>query len=231
MLEANVYAARVSGPGWHHIRPCIKALIGKSGTPSLNRAIILMLPCLDWDDEWADETTVTWWAAAALVLPYTEEVGQSVVDVLLQIASCRSLRPHIPIDIWVWLKKQPSLPPWSKGRFRAIDSDAIDHIRGLGDIEILKSYFLVVWSEWETLAFTGHLERAEVSIREDFGGIEMRDHRKDLIEQVHHILWELDQGFAYLKLRWPDSPERWMGLAKESCKKLEEVLQEVDMGQ
>ena len=230
MLEANVYAARVSGRGWHHTRPCIKALIGKSGTPSLNRAIILMLPCLDWDDEWADETTVTWWAAAALALPYTEEVGQSVVDVMLQIAFRRSLRPHIPIDIWVWLKKRPSLPPWSKGRRKAIYSDAIDHIRGLGDIEILKSFFFVVWSEWRCLS-DYPLERAEVLIREDFGGIEMRDHRKDLIERVHHILGELDQGLAYLKLQWPDYYEYSMGRAKESYKRLERVLLEVDAGQ
>ena len=229
MLEANVYAARVSGRGWH-IRPCIKALIGKSGTPSLNRAIILMLPCLDWDDEWADETTVTWWAAAALALPYTEEVGQSVVDVMLQIASCGSLRPHIPIDIWVWLKKRPSLPPWSLGRFNAVYSDAIDHIRGLGDIEILKSYFLVVWSEWRDLS-NDHLERAEVLIREDFGGIEMGDHRKDLIERVHHILGELGQGFAYLKLRLPSYYLGHVEPTMKLYKRLERVLLEVDAGQ
>ena len=230
MLEANVYAARVSGRVWH-IRPCIKALIGKSGTPSLNRAIILMLPCLDWNDRWADETTVTWWAAAALTLPYTEEVGQSVVDVMLQIASRESLRSHIPIEIWVWLKKRPSLPPWSKGRRGAIYSDAINHIRGLGDIEILKSYFLVVWSEWEYLGFTDHLERAEVLIREDFGGIEMRDDRKDLIERVHHILGELDKGPAYLKLQWPDHNEGSTSLVKWSYKSLGKVLLEVDADQ
>ena len=230
MLEANVYAARVSGRGWRHIRPCIKAFIGKSGSPSLNRAFILMLPCLDWANEWANETTVTWWAAAALALPYTEEVGQSVVDVMLQIASCRSLRPHIPIDIWVWLKKRPSLPPWSLGRVRANYLDAIDQIRGLGDIEILKSYFLVVWSEWRHLSIA-HLARTQVSIREDFGGIEMRDHRKDLIKRVHHILGELNQGLAYLNVRWLDYRERHVRRAKESYKRLEKVLLEVDADQ
>ena len=230
MLEANVYAARVSGPGWHHIRPCIKALIGKSGTPSLNRAIILILPCLDWADWWTDGATVTWWAAAALALPYTEEVGQSVVDMMLQFASSRFLRPHIPIDIWVWLKKRPSLPPWSKGLSRATYSDAIDHIRGLGDIEILKSFFFVVWSEWRCLS-DYHLERAEVLIREDFGGIEMRDHRKDLIEQVHHILGELGKGAKYLKLRWPDYYQGHIWFVRGSYRQLEEVLQETDKNQ
>ena len=230
MLEANVYAARVSGCGWRHIQPYIKALIGKSGTPSLNRAIILMSPCLYWDDKRADETTVTCWAAAALALPYTEDVGQCVVDVMLQISCCRSLRPHIPIDIWAWLKKRPSLPPWSMGCFRAMYPDTINHIRGLGDIEILKSYFLVVWSEWQDLS-NGHLERAEVLIREDFGGIEMQDHRKDLIERVHHILGELDQGLAYLNVRWPYYRQRDVMCAKESYKRLEKVLLEVDVGQ
>ena len=229
MLKANVYAARVSGHRWRYIQPYIKALIGKSGTPSLNRAIILMSPCLYWGER-ADETTVTWWAAAALALPYTEEVGQSVVDVMLQIASRRSVRPHIPIDIWVWLKKRPSLPPWSLGRFRAIYSDAIYHIRGLGDIEILKSYFLVVWSEWVYL-YNDHLERMEVSIREDFGGIEMRDHRKDLIERVHHILGELGQGVAYLKLRLPSYYLGRVEPTMKSYKRLERVLLEVDAGQ
>ena len=85
------------------------------------------------------------------------------------------------------------------------------------------------WSEW-VYFYNHHLERTEVSIREDFGGIEMRDHRKDLIERVHHILGELDKGFAYLKPWWPGYPEYWMWRAKESYKKLEEVLQEVDMG-
>ena len=230
MLEANVYAASVSGRGWHYIQPCIKGLIGKSGTPSLNRAIILMLPCLDWNDEWADETTVTWWAAAALALPYTEEVGQSVVDVMLQIASRRSLRPHIPIEIWVWLKKRPSLPPWSLGRSRANCWDPIDHIRGLGDIEILKSYFLVVWSEWVYL-YNDHLERMEVSIREDFGGIEVQDHRKDLIERVHHILGELNKGPAHLKLQWPDYCGNFMSFTKRSYERLERVLLQVEAGQ
>ena len=159
-----------------------------------------------------------------------EEVGQSVVDVMLQIASCRSLRPHVPIDIWVWLKRQPSLPPWSRGRPRAIYSDVIDHIRGLGDIEILKSYFLVVWSEWEYLSYD-HLEREEVLIQEDFGGIEMQYHRKDLIERLHHILGELDRGLAYLKLQWPDYHEGNMKQARYSYKRLQEVLLAVDMGQ
>ena len=70
----------------------------------------------------------------------------------------------------------------------------------------------------------------------------MGNHRKDLIERVHHILGELDQGPAYPKLQWPDynkvfgeqGPYYWDDLtrrAMESYKRLERVLLEVDAGQ
>lgn len=100
--------------------------------------------------------------------PYSEEVGRSVIDALLQIASEDSLRPHIPVGVWVWLKRQPYLPPVCAGWYLGTSSDIVHHIRGLGDIEILKSYFLLVWSEWDYPDEDGFAE-TQVSIKEDFG--------------------------------------------------------------
>lgn len=45
------------------------------------------------------------WATAALEVPYTEEVGQSTVSALLQIASINSLQAYIPLNLWSLLRK------------------------------------------------------------------------------------------------------------------------------
>jgi hypothetical protein len=95
--------------------------------------------------------TVTRWGAAALAVPYTEEVGQSVVDALLQIASVDLLRPYIPIELWAWLKKGPTLPPACQGRSFGTAPEVVRLICQLGDTETLKAYFLLVWSEWDRL--------------------------------------------------------------------------------
>ena len=57
------------------------------------------------------EHMISQWAAAISAVPYTEEVGQSVVHTLLSMGDPQILLPHIPIDIWALLEKQPSLPP------------------------------------------------------------------------------------------------------------------------
>jgi len=51
------------------------------------------------------------WMAAASVLPYTGDIGQSVVDTLLQMAADCDLLPHIPVLAWDWLKRRPRLRP------------------------------------------------------------------------------------------------------------------------
>jgi hypothetical protein len=94
---------------------------------------------------------VAGWAVAASAVPYTEEAGQSVVDILLHIASVDSLRPHIPTGIWTWLNKRPSLPPKCVGRSRGSSGDVVRQVRALRDTEILKSYLLLVLSEWDCI--------------------------------------------------------------------------------
>ena len=65
--------------------------------------VTFMSPHVPWDDKLHDGDTVARWAAAALTVPYTEEVECSVVNALLQIVSIDSLRPHLPTDLWTWL--------------------------------------------------------------------------------------------------------------------------------
>ena len=109
---------------------------------------------------------------------------------MLQIASIDDLRPHIPIDLWAWLKKEPSLPPICLGRSRGAERNVIRHVRGLGDPDLLKSYFLLVWSEWDTLSESG-LEEMKDSIAEDLGGIFMQHHRWDLTRRLYFVFGAL----------------------------------------
>ena len=221
MINAILHVASNSTCGgitWHRIGPYITTLFHESSPPYLNRVITLVAPSVPWGDSAYTRNAVARWASAVLATPYSEVVGQYVVDALLQITYKDALRQEIPIDIWAWLKRRPSLPPVCRGRELGATSGVVRHIRGLGDIEILKSYFLLVWSEWNTLSSDG-LTQMTITIREEFYGIAMRRHRKDLIKHLDHILKRLDQGV-------PDS-ERRSGGADEYDKRQYERLREV----
>ena len=168
------------------------------------------------------------WAAAALVVVDTEEVSQYVVDTLLQIASICSLRPHIPIGIWVWLKKRPSLPPVCLGRRCGTTPDTIRYVRGLGDVEILKSYLLLVWSQWDDLCIGG-LDEMETAIREEFGGIWVRGHRKDPYGRLEYVLERLGLGLEYLGQHNPQVKQYRIEAARGQYGRLKQVLRDVDM--
>ena len=231
MLDAVLDALRASNllrPIWDHAQPYLRSLLSRPNHPPLHRAIILTSPYIDWDSELCDEIMVSrWvrWVAATSAAAYTEAVGQSVVDTLLQIARVDHLRPHIPIDIWTWLKKRPSLPPVCWGRRWGTTFDIVHQIRGLGDIEILKSYFLLVWSEWNFVHDSG-LNEMEIAISEDFGGIEMWCHREDLIERLDYILGQFEQGWEFIRRCNPSMNEIRVQIAKVDYMKLEEVLLE-----
>jgi len=194
-----------------------------------NRVMTLMSPYIPWE-LWSDkDTLVTQWAAAALAAPYTEETGQSVVDTLLQIVSNESLTPYIPVDIWVWLKKQPLLPPICRGRSMGTSGHVVRRVRELGDVEILESYLLLVWSEWDYIHMGGFAEMSR-SIREDLGGIGMGPHREVLIKRLDHILGQLDRGLRHLKQQNTTLDEENIVTAKRQYRRLKEVLLEVDRG-
>jgi len=162
------------------------ALFDESSTPSLDRVITLVSPYLDWDNHHFNQNMVTRWSTAALAVPYTEEVGQSVVYTLLQIASVDALRQHIPVSVWSWSRNRTFLPPvWVGGYIRT--AKVVHQIRALGNIEILKSYLLLIWLEWKYLDNSAVTEM-RTAIREVFNGAGMEDHRKDLIGRLNHVL-------------------------------------------
>ena len=236
MADAFLRVSRASNSNhrefmWRHVGPYIVPLVGKPTTPSLDSIIILASHRVPWNNKRVNKDTVARWAAATSAIPYTEEVGQSVVDALLQIASVDSLRPHIPIGIWAWLKRRPSPPPECSGLWKGIIEDVVCHVRTLGDIEILKSYFLFVWSEWYPIKYPwqdGSLQEMLTSIQKDFSGIGMGHHRKELINRLDHILGQLDLGLEHLKLRKPTLQDGNVRVAKEQYRELKKLLLEVD---
>lgn len=207
---------------------CVEStLFAESSSPSLNRTIALVAPYLTWTNKFCNQSTVDRWAAAVSTVTYTEEVGQSVVDVLLQIASDGSLRPYIADDVWAILKKQVSLPPACRGRLLGTGLDVLLHIRGRRDIDTLKSYYLLIWSEWDSLS-DSVIGEMETSIKQDFGGVGMWGHREDLMERLDHILAQLDRKSRSLDQDKLGIGEGGIKQAKERYTKLRDVLLRVN---
>jgi hypothetical protein len=203
---------------WHHVVLYISRLFEKRSSTSLNRIIVLISPYAPWNGALNNRVAVARWAAASSAIPYTEEVGQSVVDALLQIAYIELLLPHIPDYMWGWLKRRPSLPPICHGLIVGLRAVTVGHIRRLGDIDILKSYFLLVWTDMLILQ-PSHIHEVEDSIREEFGRIGMEHHRKDLVERLDHVLGQLDR-------RWVETP--WVREAKAQYTRFKYLLLEAD---
>ena len=227
MIDALLGSARASGSTmhpWYAIRPFIPALLNRASP----RTVVLMSPYLPWHQELRDENMVAKWAVAASEIPETEEVVQSVVDTLLHIASVDSLRRQIPVDTWEWLNKRPSLPPVCFGRSVGSKRNVVRRVRGLGNTEILKSYFLLAWSEWDIVFDRSGWTEMRASILGDLGGIELGHHRKDLVERLNHVIEQLDRGSGYLQQHKPEIDEDYVQRAKSQYKELKELLLEVD---
>ena len=210
---------------WPHIKTHITSLLDKSIPPSLNRVIISTLPYIGRDVYANPATVVSSWIAAASAVPYSE-VDQNMTQALLMVSCNDDMRPHIPVNVWAWLNKRQFLPPTSRGRSLASWDHVVRHIRKLGDIEILKSYFFLVWSEWQTHS-NHRLTEMEMSIREDFGGILMQGHRGDLIRRLDFIHGELDRGLDHFRQYW------WVNRGdlqhrKEQYRRLKDALLVVD---
>lgn len=229
MVNTIFRIARASRICWFvdPIGPYITTLFEKPSSPFLDWVITLASPHIDWESIVSGGNTVVRWAAAASAVPITEEVSQSVVDTLLQIASIYSLRQHIPIGIWAYLKRRPTLPPVCLGRSRGTTPDTVRHVRGLGDFEILKSYFLLVWSEWDDLCIDG-LNEMEISIEEDFSGIWMWDHQEDMLNRLDYVLERLCLGLECLEQHNPQVMEYRIEAAQGQYGKLKEALLRVD---
>jgi len=213
---------------WRCIRPLIATLLNKESHVSLKQAVILASPHLRWRDFLNNKEFVKLLVAAASAVPYTEEVGMSVVDTLLQIASNDSLRSSIPLDVWSWLNERPSLPATCWGRYLGSHQNVVRTIRRLEDVETLKSFLLLVWSEWDGL-YSESLEEIGFSIREDLSEIEMWRHREDLLRHLDRILGQLDLGTEHLRQHDPDINEGDIQRRKDQYGILREVLLEVEM--
>jgi len=226
MMDALLGVVRVPNVGEFMAEP-IATLLREAGPDFPNRVMTLMSPHADWLYLGRNANTVTRWAEAALAVSYSEEVGQSVIDALLQIARNKSLQPYIPVDIWAWLKKRPSLPPICEGRWVGTMAYVVCWVRELGDVEILESYFLLVWSEWNTIYPWGFTEMC-TAIREDLCGIGMGSHREVLIKRLDHVLGQLDSGLEHLRQQSPLLHENHIPRARKEYGDLREVLLEVN---
>jgi len=231
MLNAFLYVVGASkwfGFMWNHIGPLFPKLLDEESHISLKRASVLVSPHLRWWSLPTSKHLIQPLATAASAIPYTNEVGMSVVDTLLQIASDHSLRQYIPLDMWSWLNTHPPLPPVCRGRYLAGLSNTLQIVQALGDIEILKSFLLLVWSEWNGLYFEG-LKETYSSIWDDLSEIEMWHHREDLLKHLDHVLGQLDLGLEHLRQRDPDINEDGIQQRKDQYRTLQKVLLEVDM--
>ena len=202
-------------------------LLGKPNSPTLDRVIALVSPHIFWGDILHGRNAVIRWAVAVSAVPHTEAIGQSVVDTLLQLSDNPSFRPYIPIGTWAWLKKVKTLPPVCHGRTVGSWPEVVRQVRRLGDVEILKSYFLLVWSEWDYLYSRG-LREMEISVKEDFAGIEMWGHRVDLVKRLDHVLGQLDRGLGYLNQHDPQIDQYHVRTALTQYRRLKEVLLDAD---
>jgi len=192
------------------------------------RAIVLASPYILRQTR--REDLVQRWAAAASIVPYTEEVAQSVVDTLLQIVSNHEqLVAHVTVKIWSWLTKRPFLPPVSMGRYFGTRPNVVKAVRRLNDTEILKSYLLLLWSEWIPLWDNSSLAEMCASVREEFSAIGMGHHRVDLIQRLDHTLAQLDRGLEYLKHHNPLLEDSDIWVMRDQYGKLKDILLETNL--
>jgi len=139
------------------------------------------------------DTMMQLWMTIASALPYTNDVGQSVVDTLLQMASNEELLPHIPVPAWDWLKKRPPLHPGCRGLRWGTDEGVVQMVRKLGDVGIIASYLFVVWSGRDYF-FSSEFKAMSHLIKGELSGIGVVEHRADLIHRLDCVLPQLKPG-------------------------------------
>jgi len=224
LLNAFLHAAGASGVE-SFLWDCVPHTLFLKGTP---RAIVLLSPHVPWSQVLPEEGLTQQWIAAASAVEYTEEVAQGVVETLLLITSEERLLPLITIDVWSWLTKRPYLHPACWGRHHGSCPRVVKAVRGLRDLEILKSYFLLVWSEWDLLYCRGFDEMC-ISLHEDFGGVGMGHHRADFIQRLDQILGQLDQGLERLRMHAPRLNVFDFQMMKDQYGKLMDILLEMNV--
>ena len=179
MLDAfsRVAAAADSGAFmWHHVKPSVVTLFGMPNPPSLNWVLGLTSPRVLWHNRLHDNCVIAWQAAA----PSYTAVNRGVVDELLQAAIIAGTRPKFQSNF-----------------HKGVEGDAVRRVRGLGDIGVLKSYLLLVWSELIQIDDrSGGLAEMQKSIREGFCGLWVGPQREDLMKRLDHVLERLGASHA-----------------------------------
>ena len=130
------------------------------------------------------------WIEAASMLPYTDDVGESVVDTLLQMAFRDGLRRHIPVEAWGWLKKRPILHPKCQGLKFGASPEVFQSVREVGDLELVTSYLFIVWSKWGWSYPEGSIAVLEF-IRSGLRGVEGAGYRADLIQRLDDVISQM----------------------------------------
>ena len=209
----------------------IPKLLGEGSSATLKRAAILALPHLElvWLDSDDICTFVDSWITAADTLEYSEDVCQAVVDVLLQMAFFHSVRPHITPKAWAWLNKRPSLPPRCRGRLLcSIGSNVLPAVRSRKDTELLASYLVTMWSEWDCAGewvFEGMCDvLREEFVRRDGDDVVLREYRMDLLARLNLVLRELGKGLDYLRVRNLEIQPDEFEVISERYKELKRIL-------
>jgi hypothetical protein len=228
MIDAIFRAAMASKSKefmWCHVVLYISRLFEERSPTSLNRVIVLTAPYVPWKQALNNPVAVARWAAAFLAIPHTEEINQSALDALIRISLVELLRPHIPIEIWRWLKEKPSLPPVYCGEMEDGHQNIIVYIRRLGDIEILTSYFLIIWLD-RFFPSSSSCYQAECSIKEDFGEAGAEGHRQALVERLDQLLEQLDAQLEHPEQHNPQISEANLQKAKKRYAKLKAAFTE-----
>ena len=228
ILDVLLHAARQSLKfRWRRVRPFLNTLLNDTSHASSKRALMLASPYMGWHWRGSWEGLARAWAAAASTVPKEEAIAPSVANTLFQIAFRGLLPPHLYGDAWSWLTLWPSLPPVSRERLMQSHPNVVQTVRDLGDIEILKSYLLLIWSEWDTLHSDGYLQM-QISIHEDFSGIKMSSRRTDLLQRLDHVLGQLDRGLEHFQQEEPRLNGDDLQKRKDQYERLMEILLEVD---
>ena len=210
VISRSVRASRMLRFVWDRAHPSFRTLFSNASP----HAIVLTSPYVPYIMFIKMVDLVRRWVAAVSTVSDTEGVAQSVVVTLLRFASYHGPL-HIPADIWSWLTKQPSVPPVCRERDVGTYAHVVATVRALKDINIFKSYLLLVWSEWngilsncfdsiascclEPLPRASHYESCSFclmrfSIWEDFSGVGMGHHRGDLVHRLDYVITRLDSG-------------------------------------
>jgi len=158
---------------WYPVKPFIAAMFNKPDPPSLNWVLGLISPHLPWHNGPHDGNMVARQVAAIPAALNSEKVHWSVADELLHIAFIHCLQPEIPNDF-----------PERPGEIR---EDIICQVRALGDLGVLRSYLLLVWSKWGLIdGHCGGLAEMQASIQEEFNEIGVD--RQYLIKHLEYVL-------------------------------------------